>query len=76
MKTFSIDVKVAGTVYIKADTLEEAQAILDKAFAGEPLCTFFSDKDSHPVYDDPQIEISPAVTIYGPWENQKLSEEE
>lgn len=74
MKEFSIDVEVAGTVYIKADTLEEAQEILDKAFAGEPLCTFFSDKDSHPIYDDPQIGISPAVTIYGPWKGQKLDE--
>lgn len=69
MPIYSIDLKVAATAYVKADTKEQAiQALKDE------LCAFGTDISDFEVSglpfdseDLPDISLSPAMTVWGPW---------
>lgn len=73
MKLWSIDIKICATAYIKAETEEEAMKIandlknngleLDEQDGETPIsCKQYSDPDL------PDVSLSPAMTLYGPWE--------
>lgn len=69
MTIYSIDLKVAATAYIRANSKEEAiQAIKDEIGKyGTDLIDF---ETSERKFDDPElpdISLSPAMTVWGPW---------
>lgn len=71
MPVFDIDVKIAGTLYIKAETKEQAEEILKELFEEGSEIIYTSGID----FEDkalPAVSLSPAMTVYGPWEGQKL----
>lgn len=61
------EIKVAGTVYIKAESAEDAAAKFKEWQNGEGMETagFMLGDSDHPISDD--ISLSPAMTSYGPW---------
>ncbi len=71
MTVFSIDVQLAATLYIVADTLEEAQAKLEAFELYEDIRESIEDC----MFDELEGEsISPAMTYYGPYPGQTLQE--
>ena len=83
MKLFSADIPVFATVYIKADTEEEARQIVKDRVAGAWI-TVPDDFDDRPFSEvladenpDSAITYSPAMTV-APWQfmNEDLEIEE
>ena len=78
MSIYQIDLKVAATAYIRANSKEEAiQALKDEIGRG---CDY-ADLEisglrlSHP--ELPDISLSPAMTVlgpFGPWSDMELAE--
>ena len=84
MKNFQVDVKIAGTLYVKAETEKEARLLINKQFLGGKLQLLEvaeeqgapnNDPDNIYVsglpFDHPELPIlslSPGMTIHGPWE--------
>ena len=83
MKNFQIDVKIAGTVYVKAETEEEALLLINKHFPSGSLQFLEVAEDRGAPNNDPDniyvsglpfdhpelpiVSISPVMTIHGPW---------
>jgi hypothetical protein len=69
MAVYSIDLKVAATAYVKADTKEQAIAALKEEIGKHG--TDFSDFEISGLpldsEDLPDISLSPAMTVWGPW---------
>ncbi len=77
MNVYSIDVKITGTAYIKAESLDEAKCIFEEnykeGFGGElPTSDRSGSMESVEVsgrqYEDPALpdcSLSPAITFYG-----------
>ena len=71
MKLYSIDVKIYGTAYIKADSPEHALEIAEN-LKNECIYTdtsFEGVEISGAKFDDPdlpEVSLSPAMTIHGP----------
>lgn len=91
MKNFQIDVKIAGTVYVKAETEEEALLLINKHFPSGNLQFLEVAEDRGAPNNDPDniyvsglpfdhpelpiISISPVMTIHGPWFENLVLEE-
>lgn len=91
MKIFQVDVKIAGTLYAKAETEKEARLLIHKQFLGGKLQFLEvaeeqgapnNDPDNIYVsglpFDHPELPIlslSQAMTIYGPWFENLVLEE-
>lgn len=91
MKNFQVDVKIAGTLYVKAETEEEARLLIHKQFLGGKLQTLEVPEDQGAPNNDPDniyvsglpfdhpelpiLSLSPAMTIYGPWFENLVLEE-
>ena len=72
MKTYFIDVQLAATLYIRAETLEEAQAKLE---AFELFEDIRNDVDGDMFDDLPEDpKLSPAMTYVGPYPDQTIQE--
>lgn len=79
MPLYSIDVKICGTVYIKAKSKKEARKKLKKHHDSAIYST--NEGTIGDIYGDsipfsgahfdspglPEISLSPAMTFYGPW---------
>jgi hypothetical protein len=79
MNVYSIDVMIAATAYIKADSPEEAMAKVAAHLVNQEMVVAqYADgtgiisgrRFSDPAL--PDVSLSPAMTIHGPWEGQKL----
>lgn len=70
MKTYFIDVQLAATLYIRAETLEEAQAKLEAFELYEDIRNDVDGDMFDDLPEDPKL--SPAMTYYGPYPDQKL----
>lgn len=69
-KVFALDLKVSATVYVKAKTKEQAiQALKDELPQNgwAEIADFESSAASFQSPELPEISISPAMTIHGPW---------
>jgi len=74
MNLYSIDITLAATAYIKAETVEEAAAnlgILHMDCLDVNDTSWFSDAMLGSP-DLPEISLSPAMTIYGPFPEAEL----
>lgn len=78
MSVYQIDLKVAATAYVRADSKEEAiQALKDEIGRG---CDFDDFEVSDLRLSDPElpdISLSPAMTVlgpFGPWSDMELAE--
>lgn len=76
-EVYRIDVKIAGTAYVKAASADEAlvkvRALANKGFEFEAYDDTISDRE----FDDPElpeISLSPAMTIYGPFDDDAVPE--
>lgn len=74
MNVYSIDIQLAGTVYVKADSEDEALALAQKRMdVDDSGFGIAIEVDSDPMisglqYDDPdlpEVSISPAMTVRG-----------
>ena len=88
MKTFYIDVKIAGDLYIQAEDEEAAKALLQDLFVQAHFLELSEDvgapkNDPSSIYisglpfDHPElpvVSLSPACTIYGPWDEAQVLE--
>lgn len=79
MTIYSIDLKVAATAYVRANSKQEAiKALMDK------ISDFYTDVSDFEIsglpFDDPDlpaISLSPAMTVigpFGPWSDMELAE--
>lgn len=73
MKLYSINVKICATAYIKAETEEDALAILNEN-VGDGTTMNFGEDDIRGVIDGSRFStdmedfsLSPAITYYGPF---------
>lgn len=74
MNVYSVEIKICGTVYVKARS--EAEAIEEvRKLDGAGIELAEDDGLELPItgknYDDPDlpdVSMSPAMTVYGPWE--------
>lgn len=75
MKVYSIDLVVAATAYIKAENEEEAIAKIREFADGELMVegTMISDAQFRSP-NLPDVSLSPAMTIHGPWQGQGFQE--
>lgn len=77
MTIYSIDLKVAATAYVRADSQADAiQALKDEI--GLNGCDYADIEISGVALDSPElpdISLSPAMTIYGPWGSWSEMEE-
>jgi hypothetical protein len=75
MNLYSVDVKICATAYVKANSPEEALKKVVEQYGGQPGALVEvgeSDDVSGRRFDDPElpdISLSPAMTAYGPWED-------
>lgn len=69
MTIYSIDLKVAATAYVRANSKEEAiKALKDEI--GKHGTDIIDFETSERKFDDPElpdISLSPAMTVWGPW---------
>lgn len=80
MPVYSIDVKIYATAYIRAESAEEAQKVaLSLADSSLDMPTGYIGDDleiSDEEYDSdelPDVSLSPAMTIVGPDEGDKVT---
>lgn len=78
---YSIDVRVVATAYIRADSAEEATRIAremkDSTLEVDPHTSGGDVEVSGLQFDDPDlpdVSLSPAMTIVGPYEGDTASE--
>jgi len=70
MPVYSIDLKVAATAYVRADTKEQAIAALKDEICYPRGSEIFDLQISDARLDSadlPNISLSPAMTVWGPW---------
>lgn len=79
MSIYQIDLKVAATAYVRANSKEEAiQALKDEI--GKHGTDIIEFETSTRKFDDPElpdISLSPAMTVlgpFGPWSDMELAE--
>ena len=73
MKTYSIDVQLAATLYIRAESQEDAQRQLDEfELAAEIEWDVYGGDFENIDAGDPKL--SPAMTYVGPYPDLKLEE--
>lgn len=91
MKNFQIDVKIAGTIYVKAETEEEALLLINKHLPSGSLQSIEVAEDRGAPNNDPDniyvsglpfdhpelpiLSLSPSMTIHGPWFENLMLEE-
>lgn len=73
MKVYSVDIKMAATVYVRADNAKEARRM---ATAFSTNCfEFRGEHVSSLEFDDPRLpdaSLSPVMTGHGIWPNQQV----
>jgi hypothetical protein len=72
MPVYSIDLKVAATAYVKAESKAAAIAALKEEISerfGTDLSDFETSGLPFDSEDLPDISLSPAMTVWGPWGN-------
>lgn len=78
MKIWNCDIKICATAYVRAESEDEARALIDEHF-GEGEMGILPSGDGGAVtvsglwFDAPNlpdVSISPAVTFYGPWADE------
>ena len=69
MTIYSIDLKVAATAYVRANSKEEAiQALKDEIGSyGTDIADFEISNHRLDSEELPDISLSPAMTVAGPW---------
>jgi hypothetical protein len=80
-KIYRVDVQIAGTAYVKADSVEDA---LNKIATLNGSALEVAEQDGELAicgrrFNDarlPELSLSPAMTIYGVWPGDKPSEVE
>jgi hypothetical protein len=81
MPVYSIDLKVAATAYVKADTKEQAIAALKEEISeryGTDLSDFETSGLPFDSADLPDISLSSAMTVWGPygcWSDMERADE-
>ena len=74
-KVWNVDVKIAGTAYIKADTAEEAREKLDQWIENEGWLELRGEAISSADLSSPflpEVSLSPAMTLKGIYEGEKI----
>lgn len=73
MKVYSVDIKLAATVYVRADNAKEARRMASNFSKN---CFEFRGEDiSSLEFDDPRlpdVSLSPAMTGHGIWPEQQV----
>lgn len=77
---YSVNVQICATAYIKADNAESALAIAKSLEGKTPAIPLYWTEGEVPIdgkeFDNPSlpdISLSPAMTIHGPWCGEKPS---
>jgi len=80
MKLFSIDVQIYGTMYVKAESMEEAKKIVASRRESQEIRLADSDQwtvnDEQYHRDMPTFSLSPSATYLGPQWDDELEEVE